>query len=96
MEQRLIDANSIEYHKVWIETSIEGQHDGCIIAYQNQINRLPTVKAISVEWIKSWANKNCIEYLDYDGHSVPAAANDSWYDIANMIEDWEKENAKIN
>lgn len=53
MKQKLIDSNNIEYHKVWIETSIEGQHDGCIMAYKNQIDSLPTVEAIPVEWLKN-------------------------------------------
>lgn len=45
---RLVDADKIEYHKVWVETPIEGQHDACIMAYENSINELPTVEAIPI------------------------------------------------
>ena len=54
---RLVDADKIEYHKVWVETPIEGQHDACIMAYENSINELPTVEAIPIEWIEELANK---------------------------------------
>ena len=53
---RLVDADKIEYHEVWVETPIEGQHDACIMAYENSINELPTVEAIPIEWFETLVN----------------------------------------
>ena len=90
---RLIDADvfKTEYENLitWVSHRAEKTR---LREFINDIQDQPTVKAIPVEWIKEWANKNCIEYLDYDGYPTSVAAYDSWYDIANMIEDWEKEN----
>lgn len=50
-------------------------------------------EAIPVEWIKRWANRNCMYCYDYD---YPTEKHDSWYAIRDMIEDWGKENGNQN
>lgn len=48
---------------------------------------------IPIEWILKWADKNCMYCLDYD---YPTEKYDGWYDINNMLKDWEKENERMD
>jgi hypothetical protein len=100
MKQKLIDSNNIEYHKVWIETSIEGQHDGCIMAYKNQIDGLPIVNAIPVEWIKDRLQKAVDfthskaegKFIDNGCVVSVVSANFTANVLMSLLEDWENEN----
>ena len=50
------------------------------IALEEAFSRIPTVKAITVEWIKKWSGNEPY-----------------WANLAeHMLDDWEKENAKID
>lgn len=49
----------------------------------------PTVEAIPKEWILKWANKHCMYCYDYD---YPTEKELSWYDINDMVKEWEEEN----
>lgn len=53
------------------------------------VDNMPTENVISIEWIKKWANKNCMYCYDYD---YPTEKTDGWFDIEKMLKDWEKEN----
>lgn len=52
------------------------------------IDKVPTVDAIPIQWIKNYARKIC----DDDGGRYNSKA----YGIDRMIYDWEKENARNN
>lgn len=47
---------------------------------QKKIKQLPTVEAITVEWIRKYTNHRTVEF------------GDVWVFINCMINDWEKEN----
>lgn len=74
---RLIDADMVK------RAFIGNRYGTKAIEYV--IDDVPTVKAISVEWIKKYAKK---------GGRI---ANILFpFEIEMMLEDWEKENAKID
>ena len=85
VEQRLIDANKLEanmYHEAFeTDTDMQKWDSGCWIRYkmfENQIEKLPTIEAIPIEWIK----KRMEHWAEY---------GDQYITITEMLEDWEKE-----
>lgn len=83
---RLIDADKLHYIRKWFEDSGKSE----VVVFAKEIDKAPTVKAISVEWIEKYA-KRFIElenrnYFAYRGFSDIGEA------ILNMLENWEKEN----
>ena len=48
--------------------------------------------SIPIEWILKWANKNCMYCYDYD---YPTEKTDRWFDINNMVKDWQEENERV-
>lgn len=72
---RLIDADKLHYiHKYFVDTL-----KGDIVVFGKEIDKAPTVKAIPIEWIKEWIERDD-NYFD------------KRYAIEDMLDDWEKEN----
>ena len=76
---RLIDADKIiqKTYGVVIEDMFH-MHETVEVVSTIDIEKAPTVKAITVEWIVNWLNKSKRHYCDVD----------------LMLEEWEKENDK--
>ena len=74
----LIDVNKIPYLHLDLENKV--RFDDVNIAFKDDIDNMPTVDAIPVEWILKWA---C-------GFINP---NSEGYKMAmELVHDWEKEN----
>lgn len=79
---RLIDADKLEDDGV--NYSYEQSENFGVIKTEYrfvnrfQIDKLPTVQAIPIEWIRQWCNKSENTY--------------SKADVIEMLNDWEKEN----
>ena len=87
---RLINANKLEadmYHEAFeITTDFQKWDSGCWIRYkmfENVMDKQPTVKAITVEWIIDWLTKQTIPAL----HTC-----DDYRAVEKMLDDWEAEN----
>ena len=80
---RLIDADSVPYTMLYKEnwmrcSGIEAQG-----AWKSDIDKVPTVKAIPIEWIVDWLAKQ----------HIPAAHTcDDYYAVEMMLDEWEEEN----
>ncbi len=84
---RLIDADKLPIYST-IE-GIEKSEKGTVAIIGNWVSAItieeaPTVKAIPIEWLKSWAMKNWVKSKKCE------------YDIivSKLIEEWEKENER--
>ena len=84
---RLIDADKLPIYST-IE-GIEKSEKGTVAIIGNWVSAItieeaPTVEAIPIEWLKSWAMKNWVKSKKCE------------YDIivSKLIEDWEKENER--
>ena len=91
-KMRLIDADKLPYvNKVILVDDVDGDITITVAKeHTSYVNdEAPTVKAIPIDWILKWANRNCMYCYDYD---YPTEKTDGWFDINNMVKDWAKEN----
>lgn len=89
---RLIDADKLPYvNKVILVDDVDGDITITVAKeHTSYVNdETPTIKAIPIDWILKWANRNCMYCYDYD---YPTEKTDGWFDINNMVKDWGKEN----
>lgn len=79
---RLIDADKIRYSDL-----SDGQvPDGVWCTWKDRIDAMPTVEAIPVEWIKSWAMKNWVKSKKCEFDII----------VSKLIDDWlEEENERV-
>ena len=77
---RLIDADKLHYIRKLFEDSDKSE----VVVFAKEIDKVQTVKAIPIEWMKNYARKICAD----DGGRYNSKA----YGIDRMIYDWEKEN----
>lgn len=82
-EMRLIDADKLR------EDLMDQELCNAPELVYESIREAKEIKAIPIDWILKWANKNCRYCLDYD---YPTEKTDGWFDINNMVKDWGKEN----
>ncbi len=81
--ERLVDADKIRYS----DLSDGLVPEGVWCTWKDRIDDMPTVEAIPIEWIKSWAMKNWVKSKKCE------------FDIiaSKLIDDWmEKENGKAD
>lgn len=85
---RLINTDEIEYFTMEMvgENSFKGNHN---VISQFYIDKMPTVEAIPIEWIKKHLITHA-QVLNGD-YWADDAESINWY-INNLIEDWRKEN----
>lgn len=86
---RLIDADefAIEEPKLWDWDSIDGISSTAVLKQCIwDVQCAPIVKAIPIEWIKEWCNKQNSKSLEERLLKR--------YGVITMLEDWEKENEK--
>lgn len=76
---RLIDADKLHYIRKWFEDGSKS----AVVVFAKEIDKAPTVEAITVEWMKSYSER----VSDYSVSSLYKKAT-----IKQMLEDWEKEN----
>lgn len=96
---RLIDADKLEanmYHEAFeTDTDMQKWDSGCWIRYkmfENQIEKLPTVEAIPIEWLKKWAENGGDEPVD-DFTDVDAYCDGYQKNVIEcLLRAWEKEN----
>lgn len=95
--ENLIDKNGWDYPVEEIDYLI-AEHSGKTFVLKNgrlyetkEVSAKEGKTSISIAWMEKWANKNCRYCLDYD---YPTEKTDGWYDIMQMIEEWEKENSE--
>lgn len=84
---RLIDISKLK--KIEIEHERYDYCRGCMEGYNDCIEDLetvPEVKAIPIEWIKKWCNEHNRKSLEERLLKR--------YGVITMLEDWEKENEK--
>ena len=88
MKQRLIDANefAIEEPKLWDWSSIDGISSTAVLKQCIwDVQCAPTVDAIPIEWIKSWAMKNWVKSKNCEFDII----------VSKLIDDWmEKDNGR--
>lgn len=81
---RLIDEDVLLKNLEWLE-----DYDHYVLHdIEITIDETPTVKAIPIEWIKKWCNK------EHNRKSLEERLLKR-YGVITMLEDWEKENENI-
>lgn len=75
---RLIDADGIEYESVAIEE--RGGFRATDIVEQKDIDEMPTIEAIPIEWIEEWYKKKA---------DKPFVADD--VSVRLLLRDWREE-----
>jgi hypothetical protein len=94
---RLIDADKLHYIRKWFEDSGKSE----VVVFAKEIDKAPTVQAITVEWLHSIMERQLIFAMEsemegtttvQDGviHCVSGAV--ACQVLANVIELWKKEN----
>jgi hypothetical protein len=83
-QMRLIDADKIRYR----DMSGGSVPNGVWYTFLDDVEKIPTVKAIPFEWIKNYAShKASKDLIDCYWHF--------WEDdVLKMVAEWEKENAR--
>lgn len=71
---RLIDADKLHYIRKWFEDSGKSE----VVVFAKEIDKAPTVQAITIEWIEK--KLNCCDNINADIF------------VKALIRDWEKEN----
>lgn len=91
MKQRLIDANEAE-NNLYGFTRYTGIDEAPYEHAEAVINKLPTVEAIPIKWIKKWVENSGNEPVD-DFTDVDAYCDGYQKNVIEcLLNSWEKEN----
>ena len=71
---RLIDADKIRF------TDLSDGRGLCYVAFVENIEKMPTIEAIPIEWIEKWLEQ-------FDGEENPRIYVEEF-----LLDDWRKEN----
>lgn len=81
---RLIDADKIKWKKI-LEPLGNGMYVDGYVANERDINTMPTIEAIPIDWIRSWWGNQGVPSLSHCMENTDEV-------IRTMLTDWRKEN----